>query len=223
MGEERLFMEDSLKNQAYREIKQKILTCEYPPGTVLNEAFLCEALSISRTPVRDALSRLEHDHLLQIISKKGIVIESITLSDIGNYFEVLLRLVQTAVRDSGKNADTGELLIFRQFFSDMTHLDDPRKFCGILSSVFGIFIEETGNPYYAQMHQQTEQLEQRLLNLIELSSKALVGFPALCMDFMDTCLSGDYETAAKLAEKLIRMYQDVLTAAFLKRERREGL
>ena len=119
MGEERLFMEDSLKNQAYREIRQKILTCEYPPGTVLNEAFLCEALSISRTPVRDALSRLEHDHLLQIISKKGIVIESITLSDIGNYFEVLLRLVQTAVQDSGKNVDTGELLIFRQFFSDM--------------------------------------------------------------------------------------------------------
>lgn len=216
-------MEDSLKNQAYREIRQKILSCEYPPGAVLNEAFLCEALSISRTPVRDALSRLEHDHLLQIISKKGIVIESITLSDIGNYFEVLLRLVQTAIQESGKNVDSRDLLIFRQFFSDMTHLDDPYKFCRILSSVFGIFIEETGNPYYAQMHQQTEQMEQRLLNLLELSSRALVGFPALCMDFLDTCLSGDCKKASGLAGKLIRMYQDILTAAFLKRERGKGL
>ena len=78
-------MEGSLKNQAYYEIRQRILTCEYAPGAILNEAFLCEELSFSRTPVRDALSRLEHEHLLRIVSKKGIVIENITLSDIGNY------------------------------------------------------------------------------------------------------------------------------------------
>jgi len=137
-------MEGSLKNQAYYEIRQRILTCEYAPGAILNEAFLCEELSFSRTPVRDALSRLEHEHLLRIVSKKGIVIENITLSDIGNYFEVLLRLVQTAVQDSGKNVNSQDLLIFRQYFSDMTHLDDPYKFCSILSSVFTVFMEETG-------------------------------------------------------------------------------
>ena len=214
-------MEGSLKNQAYYEIRQKILTCEYAPGTVLNEAFLCEALSFSRTPVRDALSRLEHEHLLEIVSKKGIVIENITLSDIGNYFEVLLRLVQTAVQDSGKNVDSRELLIFRQYFSDMTHLEEPYKFCSILSSVFTVFIEETGNPYYAQMHEQTEYLEQRLLNLLELPSRALAGFPARCIDLMDACLAGDYEKASVQAKEIIRMYQDVLTMAFLKRNRRE--
>lgn len=214
-------MEGSLKNQAYQEIRQRILTCEYAPGAVLNEAFLCKTLSISRTPVRDALSRLEHEHLLRIVSKKGIVVESITLPDIGNYFEVLLRLVQTAVQESGKNVDPGDLAIFRQFFSDMTHLDDPRKFCGILSSVFSVFIEETGNPYYAQMHEQTEYLEQRLLNLLELTPKALAGFPARCIDLMDACLAGDYAGASECAKEIIRMYQDVLTVSFLKRDGEE--
>lgn len=109
-------MDSSLKNQAYTVIKQKILSCEYAPGSELNEAVLCGQLSISRTPVRDALSRLEHDHLLRIVSKKGIIIESITVEDIGNYFEVLLCLVQTAVLDSGKNIKDSDLITFRQFF-----------------------------------------------------------------------------------------------------------
>lgn len=214
-------MEGSLKNQAYYEIRQRILTCEYAPGAILNEAFLCEELSFSRTPVRDALSRLEHEHLLRIVSKKGIVIGNITLSDIGNYFEVLLRLVQTAVQDSGKNVNSQDLLIFRQYFSDMTHLDDPYKFCSILSSVFTVFMEETGNPYYVQMHEQTEYLEQRLLNLLDLSSGALAGFPARCIDLMDACLAGDYGKASVQAKEIIRMYQDVLTVSFLKWEREE--
>ena len=49
----------SLKQQAYDEIKRKIVTCEYAPNTLLNEELLREELHVSRTPIRDALSRLE--------------------------------------------------------------------------------------------------------------------------------------------------------------------
>ena len=56
----------NLKTLAYNAIRQKIVTCEYAPGTFLNEEFLTEDLNLSRTPVRDALGRLEQEGLIQI-------------------------------------------------------------------------------------------------------------------------------------------------------------
>ena len=53
----------NLKTLAYKTIKQKIVTCEYAPGMYLNEEILTEELKISRTPIRDALSRLEQEGL----------------------------------------------------------------------------------------------------------------------------------------------------------------
>ena len=54
----------SLKVQAYNNIKEKILNCEFSPGMHLNEAVLCETFHVSRTPIRDALSRLEQEGLV---------------------------------------------------------------------------------------------------------------------------------------------------------------
>ena len=60
----------NLKTQAYNTIRQKIVTCEYAPGTFLNEELLTTELGLSRTPVRDALSRLEQEGLIEIKPKK---------------------------------------------------------------------------------------------------------------------------------------------------------
>ena len=54
----------SLKLQAYQYLKTKILNCEYRPNEFLNEQKLCAEMgNISRTPMRDALGRLEQEGL----------------------------------------------------------------------------------------------------------------------------------------------------------------
>ena len=49
-----IMVKTNLKTLAYNTIKQKIVTCEYAPGTFLNEEILTDELKISRTPIRDA-------------------------------------------------------------------------------------------------------------------------------------------------------------------------
>ena len=78
----------NLKTLAYNKIRQKIVTCEYAPGTFLNEEILTEALGLSRTPIRDALSRLEQEGLIEIRPKRGIIVKSLTVSDVNMIFEV---------------------------------------------------------------------------------------------------------------------------------------
>lgn len=79
---------DNLKTVAYNTIKQKIITCEFTPGLLLNEEVLTEELKISRTPIRDALGRLEQEGLVKIMPKKGVLVTEMTLKDIHMIYEM---------------------------------------------------------------------------------------------------------------------------------------
>lgn len=54
---------ETLKQHAYNIIKDKIINCEYAPSALLNEEMLKEDVQASRTPIRDALGRLEQEGL----------------------------------------------------------------------------------------------------------------------------------------------------------------
>ena len=57
----------NLKLQAYSILKEKIVNCEYSPGSMLNEAQLAAKLGFSRTPIREAISILEMEGFLHIV------------------------------------------------------------------------------------------------------------------------------------------------------------
>ena len=83
-----IMVKTNLKTLAYNTIKQKIVTCEYAPGTFLNEEILTDELKISRTPIRDALSRLEQEGLIEIKPKKGITVTALSIKDVNMIFEI---------------------------------------------------------------------------------------------------------------------------------------
>ncbi|MDR1059182.1 MAG: GntR family transcriptional regulator, partial [Treponema sp.] len=49
------------KQQAYTELKRRIIECEYKPGSCINEASLVTDLGFSRTPIREALALIEQE------------------------------------------------------------------------------------------------------------------------------------------------------------------
>ena len=95
----------SLKSQAYNNIKEKIISCEYSPGMLLNEEILCETFNVSRTPIRDALSRLEQEGLITIWPKKGIIVSSLSISEVNNLFELRLLLEPYSIQNYGYTLD----------------------------------------------------------------------------------------------------------------------
>lgn len=102
----------SLKQTAYNSIKDKILKCEYMPNSFLNEDLLCEEFKVSRTPIRDALSRLEQEDLIKIIPKKGFFVAPLSIGEINLTFETRTLLETYAISNhcSNLNSDTINLL-----------------------------------------------------------------------------------------------------------------
>ena len=81
----------SLADQIFAELESNILTGVYSRGDVFTEMNLAEKLGVSRTPIREAIRRLEQEHLVEI-STKGIVIVGISQKDILDMYEVRLRI-----------------------------------------------------------------------------------------------------------------------------------
>lgn len=72
--------------QVYKDIKQKIVDCEYRPSSSLSEDQLVKEFNISRTPVREALRILEKDGFIQVFPNRGMQVTDINLKLIEDIF-----------------------------------------------------------------------------------------------------------------------------------------
>ncbi len=80
----------SLRDEAYEIIKQRIITGLFRPGEALSEAAVSSALSLGRTPVRQAFDRLMRDGLVEVLPRKGIMVCPITRDDVRDMVAVRL-------------------------------------------------------------------------------------------------------------------------------------
>src|SRR6266542_1625965 len=82
----------SLTEKAYLAISSAIARLELKPGESLTQDRLAKWLSISRTPVREALRRLEQDGIIQTAPGRGLVVTELTLKDAEDLLEMLALL-----------------------------------------------------------------------------------------------------------------------------------
>lgn len=92
----------SLADQVFDRLETDILSGKYTPGEVLTELRLTEDLGVSRTPVREALRRLEQEHIVEM-STKGIVVLGVTDKDIEDIFAVRLHVEGMAAARAAKS------------------------------------------------------------------------------------------------------------------------
>lgn len=89
---------ESLTDQAYQILKQKILSRELAPGTRIVDSQLARQFGISRTPIRDAIRCLVEDGLVTNYGNRGYQVFKPTKKDIEEIFEIRLLLDEAAVR-----------------------------------------------------------------------------------------------------------------------------
>ena len=92
----------SLANQVYERLENNILDGIYEAGEILSESKLSEELGVSRTPIREALARLQADRLIGD-SPAGTVVLGITESDVRDMFVVKKNLEVIATSLTAKN------------------------------------------------------------------------------------------------------------------------
>ncbi|MGH2767894.1 MAG: GntR family transcriptional regulator [Actinomycetota bacterium] len=87
-----------LSDQVYRELKRRLTLWEYVPGSRLAEDTVAQGFDVSRTPVRDALRRLEREGFLEHQPWSGYRVRIPDLGRIEELYEIRLALEETGVR-----------------------------------------------------------------------------------------------------------------------------
>lgn len=98
----------SLAEQVFLHLEEDILSGTYPRGAILSEAMLVEHLGVSRTPVREALFRLEEEHLIDN-TPKGAVVLGVTTEDLIDIYEIRLRVEGLAAAFAATRASDEDL------------------------------------------------------------------------------------------------------------------
>jgi DNA-binding GntR family transcriptional regulator len=88
---------ESRVDQAYAEIRRRILDNHYAPGHQVLEQELAADLGMSRTPVREALVRLQNERFVQLIPRHGMRVVPLSLKELREVYEVLTSLELTAI------------------------------------------------------------------------------------------------------------------------------
>ena len=83
--------------KAYWILREKIITLEFPPGSAIRDADLTVKLGIGRTPIREALKRLEVEMFVVSHHRKGTYVNEITLVDFSRQYQIRRQLVTLAV------------------------------------------------------------------------------------------------------------------------------
>ena len=73
----------SLSDRAYYAIRELIVTLELAPGSIVSERELQDRLGVGRTPVREALQRLENERLVEVYPRRGIFVSNVNVLDLG--------------------------------------------------------------------------------------------------------------------------------------------
>jgi len=100
---------NSLHDEVAAQLREEIFGGSLPPGTFLDEAALCERLSISRTPLREALKVLVAEGLLRHEPRRGCFVAEITQRDLDEIFPVIALLEGRCAWEAARNATDAEL------------------------------------------------------------------------------------------------------------------
>jgi DNA-binding GntR family transcriptional regulator len=196
----------TLADQAYERLREEIIRVDLPPGTLLREDELMKRLGIGRTPVREALQRLQGDGFVTVLPRRGTLVSDISLTDLTAIYEVRKHLESWASRLAAERAGRAEHAEARQLVAALAALepdDDYEPLLDIDRRIHRFVYRSTRNLFLANTADQYHNLSLRILHV------AMKRFPALTPQLddvvhdqravLEAICAGDAATAESVA------------------------
>ncbi len=142
----------SLGDKAYSKIKEKIVTLEMSPGSLVDEATLKEALQMGRTPIREALQRLAREDLVTILPRRGMFVTAISVADLRQIFEARVPLEIACARLAAERASAemiAELKALAQQVPAASEANDHRTLMRIDEQFHELLIKASDSKFLA--------------------------------------------------------------------------
>ncbi len=153
-----------LSEKAYRLIKEKIISLELEPSSVIDEQALMEELELGRTPIREALQRLDSEGLVNIVPRRGTFVADINITDLQKLFEVRTILEGFCARLAAQRITQAQIARIEVVLRDMEKVqgEDTRALMDIDERFHGLLYQAADNEFLAEVLSRLYDLSLRL-------------------------------------------------------------
>ncbi len=117
--------------QVYEIVRRRILRLQVRPGVSIDEMALTKEFKLSRTPVREALIRLETDGLVEILPNRGARVRPLDLTEIPELFEALELCLRVTTRWAAARRTDADLEAMRAHAASWARCLSQRDFIGM--------------------------------------------------------------------------------------------
>lgn len=144
----------SLGQRVYQTLRQAILSLAYRPGEILRKPDICEALGVSRSPVADAVARLQAEGLVDVVPQAGTFVARFSMQEIREGAFLREAIEVAAVERVAARITDDQLQILRRNLTVQAALvadGDIPGFYAMDSAMHELLLSFTGFPKLAQV------------------------------------------------------------------------
>ncbi len=147
-------LSEGMKENIYNTLRERILYLEYKPGQILNEKVLADEFGVSRSPIKEVLSRLEWDQFIRVIPRTGSMVTEIEFSRIMNVYQVRFEIESFETNLAKEKLSTEHGKQFEHLHGTCQRLieeKNPRGVTEIDIALRNILHDAAGNPVLADL------------------------------------------------------------------------
>ncbi|MDP9997522.1 MULTISPECIES: GntR family transcriptional regulator [Pseudarthrobacter] len=210
-------VEDAVLSQAeaaYRQLRDKLIMLEIRPGEPLNDGQLAVELGFGRTPVREAIKRLEVDHLVISYPRRGTFATSVDFTELADVSEVRELLEPLAARSAALRASVSMRQELLNVAAAIATLEpgpsESRDLMRYDLTVHRLIYKAAGNPHLEDTLIRYDNLATRIWCLVLDKLPSVSGHITEHVELLKAVAEGDADRAAELALHHVTSFEETV-------------
>lgn len=200
----------SLAEQAYLTLRDRLIMLEIKPGAPINDTALAAELGVGRTPVREALKRLEVDHLVVSYPRRGTFATAVDITELADVSEIREQLEPLAARRAARDASASMRERLRETADAIEALREPIDQHELMRydiTVHRLIYAAAGNPHLTDALIRYDNLATRIWCLVLDKVPSVAGHIHEHAELLRAIADGDGETAGRMALEHVTSFE----------------
>lgn len=201
----------SLADRAYLALRDRLITLQIRPGEPIDDGQIARELGVGRTPVREALKRLENDRLVIAYPRRGTFATSVDITDLAHINEIRLQLEPLAARRAAERATDLQRAGLRELIARIEDGDalsgDRTDLMRLDLTVHRAIYHAAGNPHLEDVLIRYHNLATRIFCLFLGRLPDVAGHIDEHGPLLAAIAAGDADRAAELAREHVTGFE----------------
>jgi DNA-binding GntR family transcriptional regulator len=205
---------ESYADYAYRVLCDELIVLDIKPGAPLNDDQISRRLGVGRTPIREAMKRLESDHLVVAYPRRGTFAAGVDITDLAEISEIRQLLEPAAAARAARMASPRTRQELKQFAREVEQLlgarQSQRDLMRLDMRVHRSIYRATGSRHLEDVLIRYDNLATRIWSLVLEKLPPVSEHIAQHVELLERIADGDADAAAQLTTKHVTDFENLI-------------